>query len=45
MLGGLLEAGGQAGLGPLDSLFPGGTTAPDVGLHRRYNCPRVIRLQ
>ena len=36
-LGGLLEAGGVARFGALDPLFFRGPTAPDVGLHRRYN--------
>jgi hypothetical protein len=39
-LGGLLPAGGQAGFGALDPLFFGGATAPEMGLHRRYNCRR-----
>lgn len=45
VLGGLFEAGGVASLGPLDSLFLGGATTPDVGLHRRYNWTAVFRLQ
>ena len=45
VLGGLLAAGGQAGFRPLNPLFFGGATAPDVRLHRRYNWPAVIRLQ
>jgi len=37
VLGSLLEAGGVARFGALDALFFRGPTAPDVGLHRRYN--------
>src|SRR5438477_10593675 len=36
-LRGLLGDGGLTGSGALDSLLFGGTTAPDVGIHRRYN--------
>jgi len=36
-LRGLLLDAGLTGSGALDALLFGGTTAPDVGLHRRYN--------
>ena len=41
----LLLGGGSAGFGALDSLFFSGATAPDVGLHRRYNPTGRVDLQ
>jgi hypothetical protein len=43
-LRGRLEARRVTSFRPLDSLFFGGATAPDVRLHRRYNRGRPVSL-
>jgi hypothetical protein len=45
VLSGLLLYGSLASFGALDTLLFGGATAPDVGLHRRYNRSGAVHLQ